>query len=144
LTFASWQMSHFGPAAAAEISAPTADPDHDGMLNLFEYGCGTDPLVADSSSVPQVALEQIAESTFTARYLTFTFRRNPAAVDVTLAVQITSDLPYWSTDSEPLFLTFPELSRQRSPDGTETVKLRDFAPACLFQRRFVRLRVNQP
>ena len=47
-----WQVTYFGVGTGAGSPAglPTADPDHDGQTNLFEYVAGTDPTIANSFS----------------------------------------------------------------------------------------------
>jgi poly(3-hydroxybutyrate) depolymerase len=43
-----WRVAHFGASATnADIAGDAADPDADGVNNLFEYTNGTDPLKAD-------------------------------------------------------------------------------------------------
>jgi hypothetical protein len=48
LTLADWQAAYdFASPADAALGA---DPDGDGMTNLFEFANGTNPLVADSGN----------------------------------------------------------------------------------------------
>jgi surface-anchored protein len=48
--FAEWQATHFSGTEleTAAISGPEADPDHDGMSNLIEFGFGYDPRIGTS------------------------------------------------------------------------------------------------
>jgi surface-anchored protein len=50
--FAQWQATHFSGTEleTAAISGPEADPDHDGMSNLVEFGFGYDPRMG--SAIP--------------------------------------------------------------------------------------------
>lgn len=57
-TYAIWMAENFSPARwfQSDISGEAADPDGDGMANLLEYACGTDPRMADAGGPegPQV------------------------------------------------------------------------------------------
>ena len=52
--FTSWAEARISNAA---LRAESADPDFDGLTNLFEYAYGTDPIVADSQKGPRVVVE---------------------------------------------------------------------------------------
>ena len=43
-----WQTNYFGSITSPQ-AAPGADPDADGLTNLEEFGCGTDPTLAAST-----------------------------------------------------------------------------------------------
>jgi surface-anchored protein len=51
--FAQWQATHFSGTEleTAAISGPEADPDHDGMSNLVEFGFGYDPRVGSTNPI---------------------------------------------------------------------------------------------
>ncbi|MFT6498373.1 MAG: hypothetical protein ACJAT6_000501 [Akkermansiaceae bacterium] len=56
-------MENFAFWAEAQISVPglraeEADPDFDGMTNLFEYAYGSDPMVSDSDKGPRIVFEE--------------------------------------------------------------------------------------
>jgi hypothetical protein len=42
-----WRFLHFGTTANAGPAADGEDPDHDGQINLLEFGLGGDPHVSD-------------------------------------------------------------------------------------------------
>jgi alpha-tubulin suppressor-like RCC1 family protein len=50
---AAWRELHFGGAPAEVDSSDLGDPDHDGIVNLIEYGFGLDPRVASADALPQ-------------------------------------------------------------------------------------------
>lgn len=51
----SWRQTHFSTTENADDAADSADPDHDGLSNLFEYAVGGSPLAADASLAPRAA-----------------------------------------------------------------------------------------
>lgn len=75
---ASWRYFHFGSSNIDSISAANADPDGDGLSNLFEFALGLDPLEFDGPGV--VALATAADR------LTLTFARY-AEPSLTYAVE---------------------------------------------------------
>lgn len=85
--FQSWQQVHFTPA---EITAGLADPEADaetfpdGIPNLLEYAFGMDPRAADAHLASPLSGLVDDGGTF---YLSIVIRRNPAATDVSYAVE---------------------------------------------------------
>lgn len=49
----SWRLANFGSSSNAGIGANTADPDKDGLDNLSEFAFGLDPLVEDTTEMPE-------------------------------------------------------------------------------------------
>src|SRR5262249_31886326 len=86
-----WKSAKFTSAELAipAISGDNADPDEDGLPNLLEYAMGTDPKFANLGGPPATAL---AGGTFS-----FTYSHFKPATDVSLALQVSSDLTTWST-----------------------------------------------
>ncbi|AHF92449.1 fibronectin [Opitutaceae bacterium TAV5] len=80
-----WRQTHFGTTVNEGDAADTADPEGDGLSNLFEYALGLDPLLSDSTEAVT-----IGKSTDGQR-LTLTFNRI-ADPDLTYTVEATSDL----------------------------------------------------
>ena len=76
--FASWTNTYLAayPPAA---QAATADPDGDGMINIFEYALGGNPAVSSQTQLPQ--------SSTTSGRLAITFTRTLANADITMVVQ---------------------------------------------------------
>src|SRR5205085_4761332 len=87
-----WRQAKFGANAGnTAIAGDNADPDGDGMTNVFEYALGRDPLTADPA--PVTSLEK------NGGYLTLIFKRAKAATDMTFIVEVKSDLDGgWTTN----------------------------------------------
>ena len=84
-----WKSAHFGANATnASIAGDTADPDLDGIPNLLEYACATDPNVSNSNSFTG---SRLAGNLFQLR-----FPRNTSAGDIFYAVQTSRSLTVWS------------------------------------------------
>ena len=121
--YATWLANT--PWAAAD-SAPTADPDVDGLPNLLEYAFGSNPLDPRDTDIPVCGLNPSASS------LTLTFLR--ARSDLTYEIQASSDLAAWQT-----IATNPGTVSASTPlTFTDSISLAT-AP-----RRFLRLRVTPP
>jgi hypothetical protein len=74
-----WRMAHFGSTTNASVSGDLADPDGDGMPNIFEYAMATDPNQAD---LTKPFGGRVATNSFEMR-----LRRNLSATDVAFSVQ---------------------------------------------------------
>jgi hypothetical protein len=121
------------PALPASVSL-LADPDGDGLTNLFEYAMGLNPLLTNSGAAQQSVL-RIGELD----YLAITYTENLASTDVTKRVEVSGNLNSWS--SGPAATT--EVSSSLS--GTRrTVTVRDNVPLSQAQKRFIRVKVSIP
>lgn len=122
-----WRQQHFGTAANSGNAADGFDPDHDGVLNLLEYGTNMTPTANDP--VPHSA-------TKTGTNLEYTYTKNKAATDVTFTVEWSDDLTTWSTAavSAPTILS----------DNGVTQQIKVTVPAGVNGRRFVHLKVTRP
>jgi Calx-beta domain/PKD domain len=86
-----WRQDKFGADASnPTIAGNGADPDRDGIINLFEYGLNLDPHNAD-------AMPNLPWSEINGGNLAIVYRRNLAATDLTYTVQGSPDLANWST-----------------------------------------------
>lgn len=139
--FASWVAQNFTPGQQANpgISAPTADPDHDGLSNLIEFALNRSPFTPNAPLVSTIETDPADQQS----YLTLTYTRRKPPRDVTYHIDISSDLATWTEDPAQVH----EISATDDGNGlTETVKVRSATPvqAAGFQRQFLRLRVTQP
>jgi len=107
-----------------------ADSDNDGLANLLEYAIGTNGTVTTVD--PQViTLAPVNDS----QYLRLSIPKNPAATDVTLTIEATSNL------GDPLSWSSAGLIIETNTSTQLTV--RDYVPASLGIPRFMRVRVQR-
>ena len=127
-----WRQDNFGANASnAAVAGNLADPDGDGLCNLVEYALGTNPLVSNASALV-LDRETVGANT----YLRLTVTRNPAATDVTYAVEVTGDLTTpgsWSSANVVVEV-----------NSTTMLQVRDNVPISAAAQRFIRLRVTVP
>ena len=98
------------------------------MPNLIKYALGIDPAIRTRAGLPAVDTES--------GFLTFSFQRLVKTADLSLVVEISTDLISWST------LT-TEGTVIDNGDGTENLTLRSDTPLSNQPRQFIRLRVIQ-
>ena len=79
-----WRKEKFNTYLPTGNASPTADPDMDKQVNLYEYATGGDPNVMNPSPVSAVAH---TGTTYSINYL-----RNPAATDTTLTFERNTNL----------------------------------------------------
>ena len=79
-----WRDAHFGTTANTGNAADHADPDGDGFANLLERAFGMNPSAHDTTRRPTANL---AGSDFT-----LTYTKSRAATDLTLVVELCTDL----------------------------------------------------
>ncbi len=127
--FGLWQASHFTAAELADpaVSGLDADPDGDGLNNLFEYAIGTDPRGpgVDGRYVAGLAPDNGMG------YLTVTALKNPAATDVQFSAEVSADLVRWTNDVTILL------------NDLTTFSARDNTPVSAAPRRFLRTKVTR-
>ncbi len=122
--YAAWTA---GVAWGGANSAPTADPDADGLPNLLEYALNSGPLDSSNTDTPVCGLS----SSPSALTLTFTRIADPA---LTYEVQASADLitwdaPFWSSTGAANLAGSVTVTDPTSLSGTP--------------RRFIRLRVTR-
>ena len=121
-----------GSDAVSFTGDPTADGDADGLSALIEHAQGSSD--ADASSGPGATSSGAADVAGEI-YTTFSFRVNPAAEDVDLVVESSTDLSTW-VDAQMV-----EHESVANADGTVTRTLRSTTAATGQPQRFYRLRV---
>ncbi|MDC0260120.1 CotH kinase family protein [Akkermansiaceae bacterium] len=107
LNFDTWADAYGNPA-------PQSDHDFDGRVALIEYAMGTNPTISDSV-VPQLE---------TGEFLTFLFRKNSLAEDLTLTLEQSVDLKNWVEASD----MFTLIGEPHNIDGTTTLIYRSTSP----------------
>ena len=143
-SFDDWSNGVRWPDAAS--SAMTADPDGDGIVNLFECAFDTDPLLAGASPKVSEYVEIGGRPAMRLR-----FRRSASALGLRFAVLATSNLAAstWDTLAEaepggPMTSSDPAIlvDEQLLPDGAYEVSLTEEIPADA-GARFMRLNVTE-
>lgn len=105
-----------------EISGPHADPDGDGLENLFELAFGSNPSLASDHSHPVAAVATLSNGVpQIGDYLTLTFNRQQGLDELSLNVMLADDLLNWS-ETALLYAT------SNNGDGTDTVTYRSPLP----------------
>lgn len=126
-----WRTTHFG-AGAGNIgdAADTASPAHDGIPNLLKYSLGLNPNVAYApAAIPTPVLDG-------AGHLSLQVAKNPAAADVLLVVESTSDLAAagaWSSDAVIV-----------DEDTPSSLRAHDSVTVGTVSGRFLRVRATRP
>jgi len=83
-----WASYTFDDDVAWEDTAPTADPDGDGLVNLAEYGFLRNPLVADKTPVLNVTVNGEGQAVLD-------YKRRINDPDATVVVEASTDLQTW-------------------------------------------------
>ncbi|HEY4283796.1 MAG TPA: hypothetical protein VGM62_12095 [Chthoniobacterales bacterium] len=145
-----WRIEQFGnQAGLPQISGDGADPDHDGITNLIEYGLLLDP---KSSSIGDLPLATIDDN-----HLQLMFRRNTAATDITYIVEASANLS--ADDWSPIVTRAPGSGWTANEQGatavesgsgsfvsvtvTDSVPIIDPVTSQRLPRRFLRLRIER-
>ena len=132
--FASWSSQSFTTAqlADATISGPTANPAHDGVVNLLKYAFGLDPTAVAAPTGLPVASRAVGA-------LTLSFIRRKDVADLVYTVEVSSDLVTWQSGPGcTLELSVTALDAKR-----DQVVVSDLTPLSGTTKRFIRLRVTQ-
>jgi ELWxxDGT repeat protein len=114
-TLQAWRLLHFGTVAGTGAAADLADFDFDGILNLFEFGFGTDPASMLSGPSPLVITGGLGGGTIVstgqpiviyeprpngyAFAAVYTRRKDYLAVGLTYTVQFSADLAIWQSSA---------------------------------------------
>ena len=92
--YALWVASKFPSGSLSGTTAKTADPDHDGRVNLEEFFHASDPLQPDTAAATtQAELLQTSVGDF----VMLKFRMaNPLPEELTWQIETSQDLAFWS------------------------------------------------
>jgi Concanavalin A-like lectin/glucanases superfamily/Bacterial Ig domain/Kelch motif len=119
----SWLSATFSAAQAADptASGPLATPAHDGICNLLKYALNASPAAATPNLLPVIGTSGGS--------LTFTYRQNSAATDLTYTIEQSTDLLNWTTATPTGTITLSDdghtrLQQATFPGGTPTLMLR--------------------
>jgi len=133
----SWVLSKFTPEEIlAGDSSATADPDHDGFDNNYEYFFNMNPKDARNIRAPKAAIVVDGGKDYPA----ITYTRHPAASGVTYVLKTSTDLATW-TDSTEIML--PVGSVIKNPDGSETVTVRYNQDFSAISRFFIKIEASE-
>jgi hypothetical protein len=127
-TYAAWA------ARNAITGLITDDPDGNGLNNLAEYGFALTPATRGTSALT-ATLEPVTVGGVTATYLVIHYRHNPAAGDVTVTPEMSTDLNTWTP------LTSEVTPPVTNPDGSETITRRSPLPVAGAREVFVRAKI---
>ncbi|HEY9172804.1 MAG TPA: right-handed parallel beta-helix repeat-containing protein [Verrucomicrobiae bacterium] len=138
--FAAWQQAVFGTNMDnASVASEWADPDGDGVLNLFEYAFQMDALVASRTGLPQALL--VGEGT--RQYFAIQFPRRPPPSELAYTVEASPDLAQWQAGS--WYSDFGSVASNAltcEVPATGVTQVRLLAPVSASQRGFLRVRVE--
>ncbi len=111
IQFEQWRSLQFTPQEYSDplMSSLTADPDHDSLKNLLEYGLGGSPKTASILPLPTFARES--------DHLVLSFTRVKAAIDLSYVVEVSYDLVNWYSGD-----AFTELLSITDRGETEAVR----------------------
>jgi autotransporter-associated beta strand protein len=126
-----WQAVNFGANwNNAAVAGPNVATAGDGMPNLLKYALGLQPAVSYPGGT------NIVTGTKSGGYLQLTVTKNPAATDVTLTIQASSDITNpanWSSSGTTIDQNTPSL-----------LQAHDNTPMSAAPCEFMRLMITQP
>jgi hypothetical protein len=133
-----WSIAHFTleQLTHPELTGPSADFDHDGIVNFVEYAFNLDPTVPNTPPPYLWGFE--TDTNDSLQHLTLTYSRWLPPRDVEYGVYVSTDLINWNTGSNYV----EEFLNTNNPDGvTETVKTRALMPFPSSTNLFMNIRV---
>lgn len=122
-----WRRANFTTTELAnpQISGDNADPENDGLPNLIKYALGLSP---------KTAYTNVFNPSVQNGYFTLTYPEATAAVDVSIALEYSTDLKTWQ--SGPAYF---EQAGSVSLGGTNLVTVQAIAPVHAASRAYVRM-----
>ncbi|MGO8697211.1 MAG: pyrrolo-quinoline quinone [Limisphaerales bacterium] len=115
-----WRNTNFGNPSNVGAGANDASPSGDGVPNLLKYALGLNPSVAVTlAQLPAGSLQTNSGQS----YLTLAVNRAADPPDVSLVVQVSSDLVNWSANTVTLTNTPAQLvARDSTPFSTSNAR----------------------
>ena len=137
-SYQAWKTATFAASATdPDIGGDTADPNANGVPNLLEYAFGADPLAANSNPLPVQSI--VTENGHD--YLALTFTQIDNDSNITVTVQVTSDLAgrtdTWHSGSSATTVVSSSIA-----GNVTTYTVRDNTPLTTNIKRFIRLQVT--
>jgi PKD repeat protein len=129
--FADWQSFHWPGVNDPNIIGDTADPDHDGLLNLMEFALGQSPKTPGPSST--------SLQTPSSGNIIYTYTRKRGVTGVSYAIEWSDTL---AADSWSPTGTGPETILSHDP-STDLEDVSIVVPSGSGGQRFARLRVRR-
>ena len=117
--YAEWAARFFRYDATNHARAD--DPDFDGLKNVAEYALGSGPLAPNGAPTEWLRVTEGGSD-----YPAIRFRRRAGTSDLTVLVQVSTDLALWKDNTTGAFTT--EVSAVAQEDGMELVTVRGNAP----------------
>ena len=137
-TYLDWQTAQ---SWSTPSNLPEADPNKNGVPNLLEYALDLNPLSQSPPTLPVVGWDM---NTPDGPWLTFTYRHNLMAQDLTYEILSSEDLQTWSVLNVDEISTFSDIL-DANPDGdgsSELIRIRTLTDPAL-NKFFLRLRVTR-
>lgn len=140
--FESWRLQHFGSAENAGDGANIATPNGDGVANLIKYALGLTPGQNSHPLLPRPSIfAQDGQ-----RFLSIRFQRIPERNDVTIIVEVNSELDgSWTelarSTRGAAIQGSGGIAETPNSDGTVDCEVRDTVEIDQAAKRFMRVRV---
>jgi hypothetical protein len=127
-SYTAWSSAYFGSGADPLVAGLLADPNGNGLVNLFEFALGRDPQVHRADGLPQPEPIVIEGKT----YLSLTYRVPVGARGVAHRVEFSPDLVSWfsgpghTVEEPPVIDGLIKTVRVRTALPLEAPRLRGF------------------
>lgn len=132
--FERWLTNHWPCECATHVLAPEADPDSDGIPNIFEYAFGNDPRLPLRTNLPECVLVATNDHT----YGGLRYRLAIHATDLELKPVVTD------TVSGANWVCLTNLVAISAGETVSAIVVRDFLPLSQAPNRFYQLRARLP
>jgi hypothetical protein len=130
--FALWQSEHWPGTTDPSVIGPDADPDLDGVLNVFEYAFALDPKAPQTTGLPELSIEEVTGES----WAVLTYRQAVVATDLQFEPVATADL------SQPTWQPLTNVLSPVDQGPYQLIAVRDSTPLAATKSRFFQLRVQ--